>query len=543
MAKLFKFDDKALGSILKGIKKLAKAASVTLGPMGRNVVIKGDGIISTKDGAKVASEIALEERFENMGASLIKEAASKTAETAGDGTTTSIVLAERIYSEGMRNVIAGANPPDVRKGIERASRKIVESLDRMARPVSGEKEILEVATISANNDGEVGSIIAEAIKRVGRDGVVTISEAKSTKMSLEVVEGMQFDEGYLSPYFITDGEKMVCKFENANILITDKKLSSAKEVANILETVDRGDPLLVIADDVDSEALATFVVNKVKASIPVVAVKAPGFGDNKKEILKDIAILTGATLISEDTGISSVRSDLLGRAKDVTISKERTIIIGGMGEREKIEKRVAGIKFEIENSKTSSEREGLEKRVAKLKGGVAVIGIGAHSEVEAAEKKKRAEDALNATKAACLEGIIPGGGVALIRASKELSSLKVEGDEKVGVEVVRRACFAPTEIIASNAGDEGAVVAHKVFEGDGNFGYNALSSKYGDLLKEGVIDPAAVTKRAFENASSISSILITTAAMIAEKEEDTPKVGGMPGMMPGMIPGGIPGMM
>ncbi len=557
MAKMMQFNETALKSILKGVKTLAKTVIVTLGPKGRNVVInKGLGTpLSTKDGVTVAKEISLKDKFENIGAGLVKEASSKTSDVAGDGTTTAIVLAESIFKEGVKNVIAGANPMSVKRGIDRAVQAMIEELDKLSTPVSKHEEIQQVATISANNDPEIGEMIADAMKKVGKDGTITIADAKGIETILDVVEGMQFDKGYLSPYFVTNAEKMTTELSNAQVLITDKKLSNAKELVSILEKVmEQGQkPLLLIAEDIEGEALATLVINKLKGGMPLCAVKAPAFGDRRKAILQDIAILTGATVVSEEVGLSleEVGLEVLGSAKTIKVGKEETTIIGGGGNHEIVQQRIDQIRHEMNESTSDYDRGNLEERLAKLAGGVAVINVGAATETEMKEKKARVEDALHATRAAVIDGIVPGGGVALLRAIKALEALKLKGDEKIGIDIVRRAAFAPATAIATNCGKEGNMVAEKVYEGEGPFGYNGLTDTFEDLLKAGVIDPVLVTKSALKHASSIASLLITVACMITDKPEpktETPMdpgmggMGGMPGMggMGGM--GGMPGM-
>ncbi len=548
MAKMLQFNEEALKSILKGVKTLAKAVIVTLGPKGRNVVInRGFGApLSTKDGVTVAKEIALKDKFENMGAQLVKEASSKTSDVAGDGTTTAIVLAEAIYTEGVKNVIAGANPMSVKRGIDKAVLQMHEALDKMATKISNPEEIKQIATISANNDPEVGSIIADAMAKVGKDGTITIAEAKGIDTTLDVVEGMQFDKGYLSPYFVTNAEKMAVEYENALILITDKKLSSARDLIPILEKVMEKSqrPLLIIAEDVDSEALATLVVNKLKAGLPVCAVKSPAFGDRRKAMLEDIAILTGATVVTEDVGLSieDAGLEVLGRAKKIKISKEETTIVDGAGDPKKIQERVAQIRAEIANCKSDYDKEKLEERLAKLAGGVAVINVGAATEAALKEKKARVEDALHATRAAALEGIVPGGGVALLRAVKSLDKLKLEGDEQIGVQIIRDAAFAPAIAIARNCGKQGNLIAEKIFEQEGAWGYNGLTDTFGDLLKDGVIDPVLVTKSALLNAASVSGLLITIAAMITDKPQPKSKAAMPMDGMGGMGMGGMGGM-
>ena len=554
MAKMMQFNETALKSILKGVKTLAKTVIVTLGPKGRNVVInKGLGTpLSTKDGVTVAKEISLKDKFENIGAGLVKEASSKTSDIAGDGTTTAIVLAESIFKEGVKNVIAGANPMSVKRGIDRAVQAMIEELDKLSTPVSKHEEIQQVATISANNDPEIGEMIADAMKKVGKDGTITIADAKGIETILDVVEGMQFDKGYLSPYFVTNAEKMTTELSNAQVLITDKKLSNAKELVSILEKVmEQGQkPLLLIAEDIEGEALATLVINKLKGGMPLCAVKAPAFGDRRKAILQDIAILTGATVVSEEVGLSleEVGLEVLGSAKTIKVGKEETTIIGGGGNHEVVQQRIDQIRHEMNESTSDYDRGNLEERLAKLAGGVAVINVGAATETEMKEKKARVEDALHATRAAVIDGIVPGGGVALLRAIKALEALKLKGDEKIGIDIVRRAAFAPATAIATNCGKEGNMVAEKVYEGEGPFGYNGLTDTFEDLLKAGVIDPVLVTKSALKHASSIASLLITVACMITDKPEpktETPMDPGMGGMggMPGMGGmGGMPGM-
>ena len=540
MAKMLQFNEEALKSILKGVKTLSKAVIVTLGPKGRNVMInKGFGApLSTKDGVTVAKEIVLKDKFENMGAQLVKEASSKTSDVAGDGTTTAIVLAEAIYSLGVKNVIAGADPMSVKRGIDKAVEKMNEALDKLATKISKPEEVKQIATISANNDPEIGAIIAQAMEKVGKDGSITVTEAKGIDTTLDVVEGMQFDKGYLSPYFITNAEKMTVELDNALILITDKKLVSARDIVPILEKVmEKGQrPLLIIADDVESEALATLVVNKLKGGLSLCAVKAPAFGDRRKAILEDIAIVTGGTLVTEDVGLKleDVGLEVLGSAKKIKIGKDVSIIIDGAGQSKKIQERISQVKAEISNSSSDYDKDKLQERLAKLSGGVAVINLGAATESELKEKKARVEDALHATRAAVAEGIVPGGGVALLRAVRALDSLKLQGDEKIGVDIIREAAFAPATAIANNCGKPGNLIAEKVFEKEGSFGYNGLTDAFGDLLKEGVIDPVLVTKSALTNAASVSGLLITIAAMITDKPQPKAKAGspmdGMGGM-------------
>src|ERR1700722_7753200 len=478
MAKMLQFNEEALKSILKGVRALAKAVIVTLGPKGRNVVInKGYGApLSTKDGVTVAKEITLKDKFENMGAQLVKEASSKTSDVAGDGTTTAIVLAEAIYAAGVKNVISGANPMSIKRGIEKAVVRMNEALTKMATPVSKPEEVKQIATISANNDADIGAIIAQAMEKVGKDGTITITEAKGIDTTLDVVEGMQFDKGYVSPYFITNPEKMTVELDGALILITDKKLSNAKELVPLLEKVmEKGQrPLLIIAADVDSEALATLVVNKLKAGLPLCAVKAPGFGDRRKAMLEDIAVLTGAKVVTEEVGLNleDVGMEVLGKAKRIKISKEEATIGDGAGDPKKIQDRISQIRAEIANCTSDYDREKLEERLAKLVGGVAVINVGAATEAELKEKKARVEDALHATRAAVAEGIVPGGGVALLRAVKSLDSLKVTGDEAIGASIIYRAAFAPATSIAYNCGRQGNVVAQEVFQKEGRWGFD-----------------------------------------------------------------------
>lgn len=549
MPKMMQFNEEALKSILKGVKTLAKAVIITLGPRGRNVVIWKEfgSPTSTKDGVSVAKEIVLKDKFENLGAQLVKEAASKASDVAGDGTTTAIVLAEALFSEGVKNVAAGANPMSVKRGIEKAVDALVRELDALAVPVSSPEEIRQIAAISANNDPDIGAIISEAMQRVGRDGIVTIGEAKGIETVLDVVEGMQFDKGYISPYFITDAEKMSVEMENASIFITDKKLSTTKEIVPILEMIaeKNGRPLLIIAEDVEGDALATLVVNKIKGSLPVCAVKAPGFGERRKAMLEDIAILTGATLVSEEMGytLENAEAEMLGHAKKIKISKEETLLVDGSGRPKEVQKRVAQIKFEMEKSTSDYDRQKLEERLAKLSGGVAVVNVGAMTEAEAGEKKARIEDALHATRAAALQGVVPGGGVALIRASKALKALNLKGDEAIGVEIVRKAAQAPVSAIATNCGKNGQWVAEKIAEKEGAFGYNGLTDQFSDLIKDGVLDPVLVTKSALKHAASVAGMLITIAAIVTDKPEPKKK-GQMPSAPPmDMGMGGMGGMM
>lgn len=557
MAKLLKFNDDALKSLLKGVKTLAKAVKVTLGPKGRNVVInKAYGSpLATKDGVTVAKEISLKDKFENMGAQLVKEVASKTSDVAGDGTTTAIVLAEAIFTNGAKSVSAGANPMLLKRGIDKAVDAICKELSALAKPIQTNDEVKQIATISANNDHSIGAILAEAMEKVGKDGIITVAEAKGIDTTLDVVEGMQFDKGYLSPYFITNPENMKAELENCSILITDKKISTAKELVPILEKVmEQGSrPLLIIAEDVDSEALATLVVNKLRGGLHLCAVKAPGFGDKRKAILEDIATLTGGTVVSEEIGLKLDEVDLhvLGHAKTIKIGKEDTTIVDGMGDPKRVQARVAQIKSELQNCKSEYERELLEQRLAKLVGGVAVVNVGAATETELKEKKARVEDALHATRAAVMEGIVPGGGVALLRAVKALEKLMLSGDEAIGASIIYKAVFAPATAIANNCGREGNLIAEKIYEAKDAFGYNGLIDKFCDLLQAGVIDPVKVTISALRNAASVAGLLLTTAAMITDKPQpksavpDMAGMGGMGGMggMPGMGMGGMPGMM
>src|SRR5579863_458071 len=543
MAKQITYSGDARAAILRGVNKLADAVRVTLGPKGRNVVIEkkfGSPTI-TKDGVTVAKEIELYDPLENMGAQMVREVASKTSDVAGDGTTTATVLAQAIYREGSKNVTAGANPMEIKKGIDLAVKAAIAAIDKLAKPVEG-KDIAHVGTISANNDEEIGRIIAEAMEKVGKDGVITVEEAKGLETTLEVVEGMQFDRGYLSPYFVTDAERMETVLENAKILLNEKKISSMKDLLPVLEQVAKqGRPLLIIAEDVEGEALATLVVNKLRGTLHVAAVKAPGFGDRRKAMLEDIAVLTGGQVITEDLGIKleNVRWEDLGDAKKIVLNKDDTTIVtdsDNAKRRETISGRVKQIRNQIEDTTSDYDREKLQERLAKLVGGVAVIKVGAATETEMKEKKARVEDAMHATKAAVEEGIVAGGGVALLRCAKVLENLKLGGDQKVGVDIVRRAVESPMRNIASNAGVEGSIVVQRVKESkDQNFGYNAATDVYEDLVKAGVIDPTKVVRSALQNAASIASLLLTTEAMVAElpeekKEAPMPQGGGMGGM-------------
>jgi chaperonin GroEL len=547
MSKELRFSEEARGAILRGVNTLANAVRVTLGPKGRNVVIEksfGAPLI-TKDGVTVAKEIELENKFENMGAQMVKEVASKTNDDAGDGTTTATVLAQAIFREGAKVVSAGNNPMELKRGIDKAVAHVIAQLKTMAKPVKGEKEVAQVGTISANNDKEIGEMIAGAMEKVGKEGVITVEESKTALTELEVVEGMQFDRGYLSPYFITNAERMEAVLENAYILIYDKKISSMKDMLTVLEGVAKsGRPLLIIAEDVEGEALATLVVNKLRGTIQVVAVKAPGFGDRRKSMLEDIATLTGGTLISEEVGQKLEAATLkdLGQAKRVVIDKDNTTVIDGAGNKKEIQARVAQVKAQIEETSSDYDKEKLKERLAKLAGGVAVIHVGAPSEVEMKEKKARVEDALNATRAAVEEGIVAGGGTAVLRASRALDKLTVDSDEqRLGVNIIKRACEEPVRQIAANAGVDGAIVLDRILN-DKNpaWGFNALTEEYTDLIKDGVIDPVKVVRCALENAASVSALMLTTETMIAEApKKDDKGGGGMPG---GGMGGGMGGM-
>ncbi len=542
MAKEIKFDIKAREELKKGVDQLSNAVRVTLGPKGRNVILdkKFGAPHITKDGVSVAREVELEDEFQNIGAQLLKEVASKTNDDAGDGTTTATVLAQAIVNEGMKNVAAGANPMDLKRGIDKAVEKVVAEIKAQAQEVGDDfKKIENVARISANNDSKIGELIAEAMKKVKRDGVITVEEAKGTETQVEIVEGMQFDRGFISPYFVTNAEKMDCQMDHPFILIFDKKISVLKDMLPILEqTAQSGRPLLIIAEDVDSEALATLVVNRLRGSLKICAVKAPGFGDRRKEMLEDIAVLTGGTVISEDKGIKldGATMEMLGSAEKVTVNKENTIIVNGAGAKEKIAERVAQIHTQIENTKSTYDKEKLQERLAKMAGGVAVLYIGAPSEVEMKEKKDRVDDALSATRAAVAEGIVPGGGVAYIRCLDALDGLKGENDdETTGIRIVERAIEEPLRQIVNNAGLEGAVIVNEVRNGKGDYGYNARTDKFENLLETGVIDPAKVTRVALENAASIAGMFLTTECVIAEKKEENPMPAapapGMGGMM------------
>ena len=542
-AKQLQFDEAARHALLRGVEKLARAVKATLGPAGRNVILdkKFGSPTITKDGVSVAKEIELECPYENMGAQLVREVASKTSDIAGDGTTTATVLAESIYREGLKNVTAGAKPTSLQRGINKAVAAVVEELAKISKKVNDRTEIAQVATVSANWDTAIGNIIAEAMDKVGKDGTITVEEAKSIETTLDVVEGMQFDKGYLSPYFVTNPESMEAVLENAYILIHEKKISSLKDLLPLLEKVAKsGRPLLIIAEDVEGEALATLVVNKLRGTLQIAAVKAPGFGDRRKAILDDIAVLTGGRNITEDLGIKleNVTVEDLGRAKRVTIDKENTTIVEGEGSQSDIQGRVNQIRRQIEETTSDYDREKLQERLAKLAGGVAVINVGAATETEMKEKKARVEDALHATRAAVEEGIVPGGGTALIRAQKALDALQLEGDEQIGLEILRRAVESPLRQLANNAGQEGALIVQEVKARGGNEGYNVATGEYVDLVKAGVVDPTKVTRSALQNAASISGLLLTTEALITDApEKDKPAApAGGPGM------GGMGGM-
>jgi chaperonin GroEL len=547
MAKDIKFDIEARDGIKRGVDALANAVKVTLGPKGRNVIIgKSFGApVVTKDGVSVAKEIELENELENMGAQMVKEVASKTNDLAGDGTTTATVLAQAIVKEGLKNVAAGANPMDLKRGIDQAVESIVKDLEKQAKKVGDSSEMIkQVASISANNDEMIGDLIAKAFGKVGKEGVITVEEAKGTETYVDVVEGMQFDRGYLSPYFTTNSEKMTTELENPYILLFDKKISTMKDLMPILEPVAQsGKPLLIIAEDVDGEALATLVVNKLRGALKIAAVKAPGFGDRRKAMLEDIAILTGGTVISEERGftLENTTIDMLGTAEKVDINKDNTTIVNGAGTNKDITARVGQIKSQIENTTSDYDKEKLQERLAKLAGGVAVLYVGAASEVEMKEKKDRVDDALHATRAAVEEGIVAGGGVALVRAKSVLSKLKAANfDQETGISIVTRAIESPLRTIVENAGGEGSVVVSKILESKGNNGYDAKNDKYVDMLKEGIIDPKKVTRVALENAASVAGMILTTECALIEIKEDSAGAGGG---MPGGMPGGMGGMM
>jgi chaperonin GroEL len=532
MAKQLLYDEESRRTLLKGVDKLANAVKVTLGPKGRNVVLdkKFGAPTVTNDGVTIAKEIELEDPFENMGAQLVKEVATKTNDVAGDGTTTATLLAQCIIKEGLKNVTAGANPMGIKRGIEKSVKAAVEQIEKLSKKIETAEEISNIAAISANNDPEIGKLIADAMDRVGKDGVITVEEAKSMETHLEVVEGMQFDRGYLSPYFVTDPEKMEVHLEEPYILLHEKKISSMKDLIPVLEQIAKmGRPLLIVAEDVEGEALATLVVNKLRGTLKCAAVKAPGFGDRRKAMLDDIAILSGGRVVSEDLGVKleNVTLNDLGTAKRITVDKDNTTIVDGGGSRDALEGRVKQIRAQIDETTSDYYREKLQERLAKLIGGVAVINVGAATEMEMKEKKDRVEDALNATRAAVEEGIVPGGGVAFIRAIKAVEALKLQDDEQLGANLIKRALEEPVRQIANNAGFEGSIVVQKVMEATGNFGFNAENGEFEDLVKAGIIDPTKVARFALQNASSVAGLLLTTEAMIAEKPEEK-KSGGPP---------------
>jgi len=541
MAKELRYGQEARNSILRGVNILADAVKVTLGPKGRNVILEksfGSPTV-TKDGVTVAKEIELEDKFENMGAQMVKEVASKTSDTAGDGTTTATVLAQAIYREGSKVVAAGANPMDVKRGIDMAVEEVIKELKKLSKPTKDQKEISQVGKISANNDETIGNIIAEAMNKVGKEGVITVEEAKGMETTLDVVEGMQFDRGYLSPYFVTNPEKMEAVLEDVYILLNEKKISNMKDMLPILEQIAKmGKPLLILAEDVEGEALATLVVNKLRGTLKCCSVKAPGFGDRRKAMLEDIGILTGGRVISEDLGIKleNIKLNDLGRAKRITVDKDNTTIVDGAGDKDDIEARVKQIRAQIEETTSDYDREKLQERLAKIIGGVAVINVGAATETEMKEKKARVEDALNATRAAVEEGIVPGGGVAYLRCLPALDKMKLEGDMKMGVDLVKRSLEEPIRQIANNAGQEGSVVTEKVRNEKGSFGFDAARDEYTDMIKAGIIDPTKVVRLALQNAASVASLMITTEAIVADKPE---KKAPYPQMPPG---GGMGGM-
>jgi len=542
-AKILQYDEEARKSILRGVNALADAVKVTLGPKGRNVILDkafGSPLV-TKDGVTVAKEIELEDKFENMGAQMVREVASRTSDVAGDGTTTATLLAQVIYREGAKSVAAGSNPMDIKRGINKAVDVVVKELVKLSKPTKDQKEIAQVGTISANNDATIGEIIAEAMGKVGKEGVITVEEGKGLETELEIVEGMQFDRGYVSPYFVTNAEKMEVSLDDCYILINEKKISGMKDLLPILEQIAKmGKPLLIIAEDIEGEALATLVVNKLRGTLHVAAVKAPGFGDRRKAMLEDIALLTGGKMISEDMGakLENARVEDMGRARKITIDKDNTTIIDGAGDRADLEGRVKQIRAQIEESSSDYDKEKLQERLAKLVGGVAVIKVGAATETEMKEKKARVEDALNATRAAVEEGIVPGGGVACLRTLPALDKMKLEHDEQVGVNIVKKALEEPLKMIAANAGLEGSIVVEKVKEKKGAFGFNAQTDEYENMIEAGVIDPTKVTRFALQNAASVASLMLTTQCMIADKPEEKGAM-AMPGMPPG---GGYPGM-
>ncbi len=530
-AKEIVYEEAARNLILNGVNALANAVKVTLGPKGRNVVIeKSFGAPTvTKDGVTVAKEIELENKFENMGAQMVREVASKTSDIAGDGTTTATVLAQAIFREGSKLVSAGHNPMEIKRGIDKAVTAICEELKKMAKSTKDPNEIAQVGTVSANGDATIGKLLSEAMEKVGKEGVITVEEAKSAETTLDVVEGMQFDRGYLSPYFVTDPERMEASLEDAYVLLSEKKIANMKDLLPVLEAIARSQkPLLIIAEDIEGEALATLVVNKLRGTLNCAAVKAPGFGDRRKEMLKDIAILTGGQVISEELGLKleNVTITDLGTVKRVKIDKDNTTLVDGAGAKDKIKGRQAEIRTQIENTTSDYDREKLQERLAKLVGGVAVIKVGAASEIEMKEKKARVEDALHATRAAVEEGIVPGGGVALIRAQRALDGLKVDPDQEFGIRIIRRSIEEPLRQIVANAGEEGSIIVQKVKEGTGNFGFNAATGKYGDLVAEGVIDPVKVVRSALQNAASVASLMLTTEALIADRPKDEKPAGG-----------------
>ncbi len=540
MAKQLAFSEEARRNIQKGVEILSKAVKVTLGPRGRNVILdkKFGSPTITKDGVTVAKEIELKDPYENMGAEMVKEVASKTSDTAGDGTTTATILAEAIFKEGLKNVTAGANPMSVKRGVEKAVEKVVEELKNISKPVKGKKEISQVAAIAANNDEVIGNQIAEAMEKVGKDGVITVEEAKSIRTHLDIVEGMQFDQGYLSPYFVTDPERMEAALENPYILICEKKISSMKDMLPLLEKIARtGKPLLIISEDTEGEALATLVVNKIRGTFQCCAVKAPGYGDRRKEMLEDIAVLTGGKAVTEDLGIKleNIRLEDLGRAKKVTVDKENTTIVEGEGKQSEVSARIAQIKKQIEESDSDYDKEKLQERLAKLAGGVAVINVGAATETEMKEKKARVEDALHATRAAVEEGIVPGGGVAYLRTIKALDELKLDGEEAVGIKILKRALEEPIRQIADNSGKEGSIIMQKVLYAEKDtMGYDAQNDKFVDMIEMGIIDPTKVVRTALQNAASIAALMLTTEALVSDIPEEE-KAPAMPGGMP---PGG-----
>lgn len=546
MAKQLLYSEEARRAVLKGVEQLAKAVKVTLGPKGRNVVLdkKFGAPTITKDGVTVAKEIELKDPYENMGAELVKEVASKTSDTAGDGTTTATLLAEAIFREGMKNVTAGANPMALKRGIEKAVEKVIDELKKLAKPINvkDKKEVSQVASIAANGDREIGDLIAEAMTKVGKDGVITVEEGKASKTELELVEGMEFDQGYLSPYFVTDAEKMECVVDDPYILIHEKKISAMKDILPLLEKVARaGKPLIIISEETEGEVLATLVVNKIRGTLQCAAVKAPGYGDRRKAMLEDIAVLTGGRAITEDLGIKleNVKIEELGRAKRVRIDKDNTTIVEGAGKTADIQARIAQIRKQIEGTDSDYDKEKLQERLAKLSGGVAVINVGAATETEMKEKKARVEDALHATRAAVEEGIVPGGGVALLRCTDSLDKLKLTGDEQIGADIIKRALEEPIRTIANNAGLEGSVVVNKVRDMKTNEGYDADKEVYCDMIQAGVIDPKKVTRSALQNAASIAALMITTETIVTDIPEEEKAPMGMPGGMP---PGGMGGM-